>query len=360
LSWSRARELLSRLSPPVIVMHWDMDGVASATLAAQASGKPGEAAFASPNFRYAFDKPFLDRVRGLARGRKLLVVVDLAIPGGSVKLLQRYTARPAVVLDHHVQPEPPDDPAITYVNPAARGDPAGNWPSAAHVIASVTGVGDPLLVAASIVGDLGPAARANRWYQNYMVKAGLDPARDYHIPEACASLVDSASTMGRLDVIEALPARLSLEEEPCMLILEDGLLHSLKAQAEAELEQLLDMAEEAVEEPIPGVLLYRLEGGGRHASKLARRLALKHSDKIVVVAYKSKATGEERVYARTYKRGAPLLASRAVVSRLRSLGLSAGGKSQGPNNVLAVEAPPGRLEEALEAVLEELRGLLAR
>ena len=360
MSWVRARELLTsgRFRPAVVVFHWDMDGVASAVLAASAAGDAGGSAFVLPGFRFVFDKPFLDRVRGLARGRRLLVVVDLGVPGGSLLLLQRYASRPAVVVDHHSQPEPPGDPAIVYVNPAARGDPAGNWPSAAHVLRSLVGRGDPLLVAASIVGDLGPAARANRWYQKYMVEAGLHPVRDYWVPQECAALVDGASAMGRADVLEALAARLSLEGEPCRLILEDGVLHSLRAQAEAELEDLLAQARGAGEEVMPGVLLYRLEGLGRHASKLARRLAAEHPDKIVVVAYKSRATGEERVYARTYKRGAPPLAAPSLIRRLRSRGLSAGGKSQGANNVLAVEAAPGRLGEALDEVLEALKGLL--
>jgi hypothetical protein len=359
-SWGRARELLcsDRFRPLLVVFHWDMDGVASAALAAGSCGEPEGSVFLVPPFRYVFDKPFLDRARGAARGRRLLVVVDLGIPWRSLQLLQRYVSRPAVVVDHHVQPEAPGDPAIVYVNPALHGDPAGNWPSAAHVLRSMTGRGDPLLVAASIVGDLGPAARANQWYQNYMAKAGLDPARDYWIAEECASLVDGASTMGRGDVLEALAARLASEDEPCKLILEDGVLHSLRAQAEAEFEDLLDKAEELAEEPLPGVRLYRIEGLGRHASKLARRLALKHPDEIVVVAYKSRVTGEERVYARTYRRGAPPLASKEAVKWLRSLGLSAGGKSQGSNNVLAIEAPPNRLDEALEALLEVLRKTL--
>ncbi|MEB3850997.1 MAG: hypothetical protein LRS49_00245, partial [Desulfurococcales archaeon] len=289
--WERARRLIERLSPPLVVMHWDMDGVAAASLVARASGRPGEAGFLTPRFRYAFDKPFLDRARGEARGRRLLAVVDLAVPGGSVDLLHRYTGRPAVVVDHHTQPEPPRLPSVAYVNPAARGDPAGNWPSAAHVVASLTGVGDPLLVAASIVGDLGPAARANRWYQNYMVRAGLHPVEDYWLPAECASLVDAASAMGRADVLEALAARLAGAEEPCRLILQDGLLQALRVEAQEELERLLSRAEGLAEEPVPGVLLYRLEGRGRHASKLARELARRHPDRVVVVAYRSAATG---------------------------------------------------------------------
>jgi hypothetical protein len=357
-AWQRAATLLRRLGPPVIVHHWDMDGVASAALVAAASERGREAAFLTPQFRYAFDKPFLDRAREAASGRKLLVVVDLGVPGGSVDLLHRYTGRPAVVIDHHMQPEPPKLPGVVYVNPAAQGDPAGRWPSAAHVVASLTGVYDPLLVAASIVGDLGPAARASRVYQDYMARAGLHPVEDYWLPAECASLVDAASAMGRADVLEALAARLAESVDPCRLILEDGLLHGLRAQAEAELESLLEEAEEKREEPFRGVLLYRLEGEGRHASKLARELARRHTDSIVVVAYRARSTGEERVYARTYKRHAPLLASRDVIEELRSLGLSAGGKAQGPNNVLAVEAPPGRLEEALQAVLSHIRGKL--
>ena len=318
-------------------------------------GAPQDAKVLVPPFTYSWGRGFLDRAEFESKSRKYVAVLDLAVPGGTIDLLWTRVRRLVVVIDHHVQSELPKKPGVIYVNPAKDGDPAGRWPSAAHVLASIIGYWkDPLLLAASIVGDLGPRARASRVYQDYMAMAGLHPVKDYWIAEECSSLIDAASVMGKRDVLESLPMRLALEEDPCKSILEDGLLHSLRAQADGELEEILSSARPEAEGR--DAVVYVIEGVGRHASKLARRLAERHKDKIVVVIYRSKSTGRIRAYARTLRPDAPPLVKAA--ERLRSLGYSAGGKYQAGNNVVAAEAPEGvGVEEMLNAFLSSLRAL---
>jgi hypothetical protein len=342
---------------PLIITHWDADGVISATLLISWLGSP-DIDVLIPSFTYSWGRDFLDRAEVLSKDKKYVSVLDLAVPGGTLDLLWTRVRRPVIVIDHHFQTELPRKPGVVYINPARKGDPAGRWPSAAHVLSSIIGYWkDPLLIATSVVVDLGPRARASRVYQDYMVKAGLHPVNDYWIPEECASLIDAASTMGRRDVLEDLPKRLAFDPEPCRLILEDGLLHSLKVQAEEELEEILMSASPTLKSE--DVVVYILKGIGRHVSKLARRLAERHKDKIVVVLYKSLSIDRLYAYARSLAPSAPPLVQAA--ERLRSLGYNAGGKYQAGNNVLAAEAPRGTSEEEmLKDFLNSLRSLGVR
>ena len=343
---------------PLIITHWDADGVITASLLLSWLNSPEEAKVVVPPFTFSWDRDFLDIIERESKERGYLAVLDLAVPGGTLDLVWARVKKTMVVVDHHVQSELPRRPAIVYINPARKGDPGGRWPSAAHVLSSILGYWkDPLLLAASIVGDLGPEARASLVYQDYMAKAGLHPVNDFWIAEDCANLIDAASIMGRRDVLEVLPKRLSFEENPCEIILKDGLLHSLRAKAEGELEELLSGAKpELVTDDI---LVFVMKGEGRHASKLARRLAKKYKDKIVIVIYKSLGTGKLRGYARSYSPHAPPLVMAA--ERLRSLGYPAGGKYQTGNNVVALEAPRGVSEEkVLEDLLNSLKVLGVR
>lgn len=340
---------------PLIITHWDTDGIISASLLLSWLGSPMEAKVIIPPFTFNWGRNFLDMIEKESKERGYIAILDLAVPGGTLDLVWARVKRTLVVIDHHAQPELPKRMAIVYINPARKGDPGGRWPSAAHVLSSIIGYWkDPLLIATSIVGDLGPEARASMVYQDYMAKAGLHPVNDFWIAESCASLIDAASIMGRRDVLESLPMRLSLEERPCEIILKDGLLHSLKAKAESELEELLSNAKP--EHTTGDIIVFVLKGEGRHASKLSRRLSRIYKDKIVVVVYKSLSTGILRGYVRSYKPNTPPLIR--VVERLRSLGYPAGGKFQVGNNVVALEAPKGVSEDnVLEDILASLRSL---
>ena len=104
------------------------------------------------------------------------------------------------------------------------------------------------------------------------------------------------------------------------------------------------------------VVVYRLEGEGMHASKLARALASRSPGSVVVVSYTSRRLGQARVYARVYGSTEPPLAE--LINCLRARGFSAGGKTQPGNNVVAVEVDAGEEDEALRAVLEGVERLV--
>ncbi|GAB6147597.1 hypothetical protein [Stetteria hydrogenophila] len=355
----RVLELLKRSRRPVVATHWDMDGVASAVAVSWILG--GEpVGFYIPPFTYRLTGRVLGEVERLAAGADLLVLTDLAYPGRVLDEIQGRVGIPLAVIDHHYQGDPPRRGLVAYYNPASSGDPGGDWPSAAHVIATLAGSEprDPLLLAVSIAGDLGRAALGNRAYRMYMAMAGLDPVEGYRLARDCSLRVGGAAVMGdREALIRVIEAAVYRGVGACEAVMGDGRLAELAARAEAELEELASTASPAEERAGGRLLVYRLEGEGMHASRLARILAGRSPGRVVVVAYTSRRAGQSRVYARLSGSQEPPLAGAAEC--LKRLGYSAGGKTQPGNNVAAVEVDPWEVEEALEAVVRVVESLLS-
>lgn len=344
---------------PLVITHWDMDGVAAAIVASWALGKPPS--FYIPPFTYKLSGRVLREVGETASNADLVVITDLAYPGSELVRLHEAIGTPIVVIDHHYQESLPPSGSFVYYNPAHSGDPEGAWPSAAHVVASLTRVKirDPLLLAASVAGDLGEAAVDSRVFQYYMAIAGLDPERDYPlVRDYCVKQVDGAVAMAnRGALMNIFKMSVYYGEGPCNVIMRDHLLATLSVQAEAELEALASNATPEEERAGGRILVYRIEGDGLHASRLARILASRSRRRVVVVAYTSRNAGQSRVYARIAGSQDPPLSR--VAECLKSLGYSAGGKTQPGNNVAAVEVDPGEVEEALNLMVKAVEEALA-
>ncbi len=344
---------------PLIVTHWDMDGVASAIASSWVAGEP--VGFYIPPFTYWLSDSVLGEVKESASNADLVIVTDLAYPGPALDRLSEVVGVPVVVVDHHYQERLPASGSVVYYNPAHAGDPEGKWPSAAHVIVALAKVKtrDPLLLASSIAGDLGDAAVSNQVFRSYMAMAGMDPERDYSIvKDHCVKHVDGAVAMAnRGALLNILRMSVYHGEQSCEVIMRDHLLATLSVQAEAELEALASEATPLEERAEGKILVYKLEGEGLHASRLARSLAAQNKGRVVVVAYTSRNAGQARVYARIAGSSEPPLYK--VAECLKSRGFSAGGKTQPGNNVAAAEADPSAVEEALDVMVKAVEATLA-
>jgi len=341
--------------PPVLVYHWDADGLAAATTFMRLyGGDAEEVELRPPRFVRGFS--FRELLAG-AEGRPL-VVLDMTPRGWQLEEALRVASN-VVVVDHHVVdwsvPE-----GVSMLNPAAGGDLRGEWPSATWVLARALGSHHPLLTAASIVGDLGRAALGNGVYAMLMREAGLDPEADYWIPESIAENLDSLHRACKYEGLRWYPRLLSYPSvDPAKGALEDVYLVQLRATVEADMEELLARLREAYGEPCRGVLAARLEGGLLAGGRLSRELlslakARQPPASFAVLAYTARCDccTVASVYARTWR-----IEEKARLSRVwgtwRRLGLEPGGKIQRGNLVVAVEAGE-RLGEAYEAALEAL------
>ena len=329
-----------------IIHHWDADGVASAaTLSLVAESVVG---YYVPPYTYRVDGKVIDEIEKRCSRSGAVAIVDYNLPGGTLDLLWAKLQKPLIVIDHHYQTELPKKPFVLWFNPASNGDPRGFWPSASHVIASLTGMYKPLVVVLGIVGDLREKARANRVYQKYMVEAKLDHLKDYDLIAECVTQIMAADIMGRRDVLEHLSSRLAdYDTDPCRLLLQDGLLSILRVRVEDEYESLIKKALDNGSY-VAGVRVYRLEGDGRHVSSLARRLAGVYNEDIVLVSYYWKPLNRTYIYIRTEKDKPRLI---DLLRYTRSAGFTSGGKYQPGNNVVGIEIDGVAGEDVFESIL---------
>lgn len=341
-------------SNPIILHHWDADGVVSAATLASYIGQGIE--FESPPFKYALDSEYLEKLSIKSENHDIVIVVDLNLSSNTLVQISSKAGKPVVSIDHHTTSDIPRSLSVVYYNPARNGDPEGIWPSAAHVIATLTGSYDPLLISTSIVGDLDSEAKNNRIFKKYMEEIGLDPAQDYDIPKNCAMQIWGAEALGKIEVIKNLPSALAYGGiDPCAALMGDPILTMLKNEAEEELENLITKADTQLEEVSRGFYATLIDGNGRLISKISRALASKYPDRIVMIGYLAHSTNDASIYIRTKRNDIDIS---KLTDKLRYLGYRVGGKSQMNNNVIGVEISPEKLEQSFNNIIYELKKIL--
>lgn len=356
-SYEELKRVLLGYRRPAIIYHWDADGIISAYMLAAVYGE--DSILLPPKFTFRPAREFYESLSGSCRFIDSVIVVDLAFSREVLQGISTSCPRPLVVLDHHVGGPPEGLEGLVYFNPAAAGDPAGEFPSSSHMLAQAFKSYNPVIIAASIVGDLGESARNNGWYRRYMAEARLDPEADYWLPREIVDQLSSIEIMAKYEALKWFPRLMSLSTvEPVKAVLNDAYLITLRAQAESELSELIDRAEEGSTRVGPGFILYRLEGDGRHASRLIRRLASLRRDHIIILDYTSRMARERRVYVRGNPLGTRLGEVRKIIADLRKRGYSAGGKAQKDSPVIGVELDVED-DRALDEIIQVLTSYIS-
>ena len=343
-----ARSLLRLIvnSSPVIVHHWDTDGVVSAVTVARFVSGP--ASFIVPNFTYEADHGLLNLVRSALVDRDVLLVLDYNASPRALAALTSVAASegvPVVVLDHHVA-RYPRMAGLLYYNPAADGDPEGLWPSAAHVAADAIGFYDPLLVAASIYGDLQDEAVGNRVFRKYMEEAGLDPVEDAGLPRDCSMQVWGAEAHADAKLIAGLAYELAYgAADPCQALLSDPRLTNMRLEAEREVEEAVRSAEAVSEGPVRVVRVRtRLRVGGTVARRLSRL-----AQGVVVAVVEEEGSERVRIYVRGGEGFDPMAVYRAL-----SPAVHVGAKNQRGNKVVSLEVSRESADEIVKVIRDAL------
>ncbi len=336
-------------SEPLIIHHWDADGLAAAVTAASFSH--GRADFVVPPFTYTPSREFIAKVADMASGKDLVVLVDYNISPESLASLVSGTRKPVVVIDHHVSAYP-RVPNLYYYNPASQGDPEGLWPSAAHVLADAIGFYDPLLIAMSIYGDLQEEAPRNRVFRYYMEQIGLDPDQDVEIPRSCAMQVWGAEAAGDAELLGSLAYELAYGGvDPCQAIMSDPRLTNHRLRAEEEVERAFrEAVGKGSRRGKAGV--YNVILKMRVAGAVARRLAAATDLPVVILVARESEAGPSKIYVR-----GDISDPLRVIRELRGVGLRAAGKSQRGNNVVVVDIGHGDVKAALEKVVDVINAI---
>ncbi|MCE4611817.1 MAG: hypothetical protein F7B17_07605 [Desulfurococcales archaeon] len=321
---------------PVILFHWDTDGVASAGLASR---------HLNPGARLRVIEPLgvygVEVLPGEPRGE---LILDYGLPGNVYDSLASRGS--LAVIDHHrVEPA---KRLRSYCNPVAEGlGGEGDYPSCSMLLYKLLerpgGRTDRGLAALGVVGDLAPFIDSRRPHRG--------------VEEATRVLEGTGYTIERLRrLAEAVDSSYRVNNPGCLneaakAAAEDGVegVEALECIWEAR-EKASRLLEEALSklQPLdapPGVIAYALEMDALVTSQVGRLLASRSPGSIVVLAHTIPSQGRGIVYVRSVSKELTWL-RRA----LEEAGVKAGGKDY----VVVVNARSELLKSALDAVLKAL------
>ncbi len=323
-----------------IIFHWDSDGIASASILKELLVKRNIILdFIVPRIGYynitAID---LDRVKTFKPD--LIVVLDYALKPGDLEILEQSTGVPILLVDHHVNVLPAKP---LYYNPVAMGALQVMYPSTTWVLRELLRLPLDLKILLGIAGDRGVKAKETPvWSQ---IEEYLDKTKwSWHEIVELAELVDSMYRSGNIEGVKHSIDKLLYYNSNLEKALADEEWRRARRLVEEELNKYSNI--EPVRVVDDKILVFKVESAYYIASAITRQLALKHQDKIVVVAFKHIKGGPCHVYARSWKYD--LI---QVITSLSLRGYNIGGK----NEVAAITIECSKLEQALEDMVAAIR-----
>ncbi len=270
----------------------------------------------------------------------LVIVVDYALKPWDLEQLEYEAATPVMVLDHHVN-QLPEKPL--YHNPVARGLPGELYPSTTWVLQELLRIDVNLRILLGIAGDRGVKASETPIWDT--IEQVLKERKwDWNKIIGLAEMIDSNYRIGDYNGITRAVDKLIAYGESLEEALADEEWAKKKKLVDTEIDKL------AQTQPIQaidnGILVYEIESRYYVASAVTRKLALKHQDKVVIVAYKHMGEGPCHVYARSWKYN---LAPAITLLSLRDY--EVGGKKE----VVAVTIDCEQLNQALQDMIEVVK-----
>ena len=323
-----------------IVFHWDSDGIASASLLKETLLSYGiETQLIVPTIGYYnIDAIPLSKIKDFTP--HLVIVLDYALKPWDLEQLEYEASAPVMVIDHHLN-QLPEKPL--YHNPVARGLPGELYPSTTWVLQELLRIDVNLRVLIGIAGDRGVKAeetpiwdtieqtlRNRKWSWNKIIEL--------------AEMIDSNYRIGDYEGITRAVDKLAAYGESLEEALKDQEWLRKKKLVDKEIEKLVQT--QPIKTVDNKILVYTIESKYYIASAITRKLALKHPDKIVVVAYKHLGEGPCHVYARSWKHD---LSTTITLLSLRDY--EVGGKKE----VVAITTNCEQLNQALQDMIEAIK-----
>jgi len=324
-----------------IIFHWDSDGIASASILKELLSRHNILLdFIVPKIGY-YDVSAIDVPRIKAFKPDLIVVLDYALKAGDLEILEQTTGAPVLLIDHHINTLPAKP---LYYNPVAAGHSQVMYPSTTWVIRELLRLPLELKILLGIAGDRGVKAKETPIWSR--LKEYLDRRKwRWEKLVELAELVDSMYRIGDVEgVVRSIDKLLNYNND-LDSALKDNEWASARRLVEEELEKHVNMQPSEIIDN--RILVFRVESAYYIASAITRRLALKYQDKIVVVSFKHMGNGPCHVYARSWRYDLM-----KIITSLVLHGYNIGGK----NEVAAITIECSRLEQALEDMVDAIRG----
>ena len=324
------------------MFHWDSDGIASASMLKEILESNGvKVLLVVPTIGYYnVDAIPLSRIKEF--NPDLVIVVDYALKPWDLEQLEYEMTAPVMVVDHHLN-QLPEKPL--YYNPVARGVPGELYPSTTWVLRELLRLEVNLRILLGIAGDRGVKAEDTPLWDTikYVLE---DRGWNWDKIIGLVELVDSNYRLGDYEGILKAVDKLISYGDNLDDALEDKEWIRKKNIIDEEVDKIIESGPDMT---LGNVLVYRVESKYYIASTITRRLALKHQDKVVVVAFKHLGDGPCHVYIRSWRYDLS-----PILSLLLLREYEVGGKKE----VVALTVDCEILEQALQDVLEVIREVL--
>ncbi len=304
----------------LIIHHWDTDGICSAAKLIRALGI-NDYVNMSPEVG---DFSFNERIRNAISEHVEVYVVDLNLP-----LEIKNTEKKITFIDHHIQ-ERIENPLVDQINPLVNGEDPKGFPSCTIVISERYGQWD-LLSSLGAIGDIGEKALLHPKVKGQLDSAGLTVEDALKI----VSLIDSNYLAVDLAAVEKAVGEV-------LLLDPSGLIDH------PEWNKKLSEIERTIEETLAsrmefGEFCYMdMETPYNVISKLARKAVweLGYAGALVV---NRDFHGKGQTYLRISSETASRMDMAALISKLKEIGINAGGKSE----VVGSVYPRDRVQDVL-------------
>ncbi len=311
----------------LIVHHWDADGICSAALIARHLVE-GDFLNTSPKIgEYRFD----ERIHRLIDGADSIFVADLNAPEEVEKI-----EKPTLYFDHHIQPRI-DSRTVRQINPAISGDKPA---SCSAVISRHLGKWSAETVIGT-VGDVGKLAFTIPEIRKTMEKLEMSERQAVRLAE----LIDSNHISGSIDGVEQA-VKVVLENE-----WRDLLEHEPWIRQTQEIEKEIERALSGVDSRNEHAFL-EFKSSFNIISRVARALVWEMGFYEALVINRD-FNGKVQIYYRVSKEIAPERDISGIISCLKKVGISAGGKDE----VVGCVFEPEKFDRVMEVLQSHVRWL---
>lgn len=279
---------LKEAKKPLILHHWDTDGICSAAMIKRFLGVvPAKMLVPMTIGRYSLSGHPFQLIE--EEGIDAVIVADLALPEDDFDRLIRTQAE-IWVFDHHMQKRRED---LHQFNPVARGSPSDDYPSTTWVLREFLETPMDLLTVLGAVGDKGERIRESAAYSSmgeYIDSIGVSFEELLRMCE----LIDSNHAIRSFAGVEdAVSFVLDHGDDPSALLTsEEWTRNAEKVRSEI-------AREEPARPHTKGILVHRFSSSYDIISAVSRRLSKKIGVRASVVIQEDYFPTDSRVYVRT-------------------------------------------------------------
>ena len=327
----------------LLIHHWDTDGICSAALLYEFLSANNTQVITSTlhigNYRL---RP---EIYEKAHEFEFIIIADIAVLKEDVMKLQQVTNAQILLFDHHLQDH---IPGVLNFNPTLSGQNGDNFPAAAWFINDLLNNEINILPILGVIGDLGAKIKKNKViYQE--ISTYIDSI-DINFSELLdmIELIDSNfKIQNKKEVENAVFALLQFKDDPKSILAYEKWKKHLKL-LENELNRLIAQKPSYDEN---NILLFEIDTKYDLISAVTRHLALQtkeNKEKTVIVINNGLFPDDVQLYIR---RSNGLSNSKNLIEMARSIGYSAGGKS----DVFGSVFPKEEKKTFLNKILTEYR-----